>query len=340
MDLADVGAFTDVGFFLSRFLETEEPMIRAKSPDHSQHRPWRLARLILLTRPFTLIPPVIGMLAGAFAALGVTSGSIPVQQVIVGACMAAALNGASNVWNQLCDIELDRINKPHRLLVTGEVGKRAALITCAVLYAVALLLAWTIDSGGGKECFVIVALTCFITYAYSGAPFRWRRFGWRANLSIALPRGMLLKVAGWSTVAPVFHSAEPWCLGLVFFLFLLGATTTKDLEDVEGDRAGGVENLAVRLGKKGAIRVMAPFFVVPWLLLPLMGLTPTPLLYPDPILLVVLGGVLATYGAYVVSLLKRQTSDDSGRFENHIAWRHMYGLMMMAQVGSALIYHI
>jgi 4-hydroxybenzoate polyprenyltransferase len=252
--------------------------------------------------------------------------------------MAGTLNAASNIWNQICDIEIDRINKPHRLLVTGAVSMRTAGIVCAFLYVLSLALAATIESGSGRECLAIVAFTSFVTYAYSGRPFRWRRFGWRANIAIALPRGLLLKVAGWSTVAPVFTSVEPWCLGLVFMLFLLGATTTKDLDDIEGDAADGVQNLTVRLGKLSAIRTMAPFFVLPWLMLPLMGWINV--LTPSIASLAMLGAILATYGAYVVSLLFRAHSPDDSRFENHIAWRHMYGLMMVAQVGSCAIYHI
>ena len=124
-------------------------------------------------------------------------------------------------------------------------------------------------------------------------------------------------------------------------MFLMGATTTKDLEDIEGDAAGGVQNLAVRLGERQAIRLVAPFFVVPWLLLPCMGLLG--ILTPAPISLLILGIVLAVYGAYVVTVLFRAhaPAELSGAgFENHIAWRHMYGLMMVAQVGSSVIYLI
>lgn len=306
-------------------------------PEATSTPAWPL-RILLLSRPFTLIPPIIGILTGAIAACGATSRGFPTRQVLIGAGMAAALNAASNIWNQLCDIDIDRINKPHRLLVTGAMSQRAAGLACIALYGLALGLAWMIDSGGGHECFAIVTFTALLTYAYSGKPFRWRRFGWRANLAIALPRGLLLKVAGWSTVAPVFGDAEPWCLGAVFMMFLMGATTTKDLDDIEGDTAGGVQNIAVKMGRAAAIRMVAPFFIVPWLVLPLLGWLG--ILTPGIGVLTTLGVILAAYGAFVVRLLFRVHEEDSTHFENHIAWRHMYGLMMVAQVGSSVIYHI
>ena len=192
-------------------------------------------------RPFTLVPPMIGMATGAAAAVGATDRTLTSERIVtiaLGMLMAATLNAASNAFNQVCDLEQDRINKPDRPVPSGAISPRAANVFAAVLFVLANVLAYLIDVGAGRECFVIVLFTTFLTWAYSGPPLRWRRFGWRANLTVAVPRGMLLKVAGWSCVAPVFSDVEPWYLGSVFFLFLLGATTTKDFADVAGDAAG------------------------------------------------------------------------------------------------------
>lgn len=294
---------------------------------------------LALLRPFTLVPPMIGMATGAAAALGATGAGADrgtLATITVGMLMAGTLNAASNVLNQICDLEQDRINKPRRPLPSGAVGTRTAAWIAGALFVAANALAWTIDAGAGRECFAIVAFTTFLTWAYSGPPLRWRRFGWRANLTVAIPRGLLLKVAGWSCVAPVFSDAEPWYLGGVFFLFLLGATTTKDFADVEGDAAAGVRNLPVRLGAAAATRRIAPFFVVPWLLLPLGAVLPGPILSPPLAPLAVLGVALAGYGAWVVRLLVKDA--ESLRGENHPAWTHMYVLMMTAQVGSGIVY--
>ena len=59
-------------------------------------------------------------------------------------------------------------------------------------------------------------------------------------------------------VASVLH-VEPWFIGGIFFLFLLGASTSKDYSDMQGDRAAGCMTLPLRLGVKQAARAMAPF---------------------------------------------------------------------------------
>ena len=62
---------------------------------------------------------------------------------------------------------------------------------------------------------------------------------------------------------------EPWFIGGIFMFFLLGATSTKDFSDMEGDRLGGCRTLPIVFGVRKAAYMIAPFFVLPWLLMPL-----------------------------------------------------------------------
>ncbi len=129
--------------------------------------------------------------------------------------------------------------------------------------------------------------------------------------------------------------AEPWYIGSIFMLFLLGAASTKDFSDIEGDRAGGCRTLPIRYGVKRATWIMAPFFVFPWLLMPLgaaLGI-----LTGNPVALTILGFALAIWGVYTVWLLVRNP-DELTATENHPSWRHMYLMMMAAQIGFALAY--
>ena len=156
------------------------------------------------------------------------------------------------------------------------------------------------------------------------------------------PRGTLLKVAGWTLVASAF-SAEPWAIGGLFGLFLLGASSTKDFSDAAGDRAGGCETLPVKYGNRKAVALISPFFVLPWLLLAGLAWVEDPfaaghrLLSGNPWLLTALGVLLAAWGAYTVHLLRRNP-DELATTENHPSWTHMYLMLMCAQVGFALAY--
>jgi 4-hydroxybenzoate polyprenyltransferase len=291
---------------------------------------------VKLARPFTLLAPFFGFVCFALVAVGSPVGGQLeltwglVLKILLGALAAATLNMASNTVNQIFDREIDAVNKPTRPLVTGEVSLRGATAACVVFYLAAIGLSLLV----GMRFFYIVLITCFVTYSYSGPPFRTKRNAFAANFTMALPRGGLLVVAGWSAVKPVWF-AEPWFIALVFFLFILGASTTKDFADMEGDARYGCRTLPVIFGVRRAAWIIAPFFVVPFGLM-YLGLA-LGVLRGQALALGILAGVLVLWGAYIVRLILRDP-DRLATESNHPSWRHMYLLMVTSQVGFAVAY--
>src|SRR5262245_47813007 len=302
-------------------------------------RPGRLKVYLDFARPFTLLPPALGVVSGAVTAWGaghlkphVTWGLV--MPVVYGALMAAVLNAASNAINQIYDLAIDRVNKPKRPLPAGTMTMGEAWGFTLATFVLAWVLAWLASPDGRRECFWSVLFTGGLVWAYSAPPFRTTRHGIWANLTIAIPRGLLLKVAGWSTVKTVM-GVEPWFIGAIFGLFVLGASSTKDFADIEGDRAGGCETLPILYGVKKAAWIIAPFFVLPFALIPI-GVR-TGLLTGNPRLLDLLAVTLVAYGIYTVYLLVRRP-EELAFTENHPSWTHMYMMMMVAQIGFALAY--
>jgi 4-hydroxybenzoate polyprenyltransferase len=294
-----------------------------------------------LARPFTLLPPALGVVSGAVTAWGAGQDKLPlttalVMPVVYGALMAAVLNAANNAVNQIYDLDIDRVNKPGRPLPSGALTMREAWVFTIVTCAVAWVLAWLAAPVGATyhECFWIVVITTGLCWIYSAPPIWTKRRGIWANITIAIPRGVLLKVAGWSTVKTIL-GLEPWYIGAIFGLFLLGAASTKDFADIEGDRAGGCRTLPIAYGVKAAAWMIAPFFVLPFVLIP-VGVWGG-VLTGNSVLLMILGPTLILYGMYTVYLLVRRP-EDLATTENHPSWTHMYRMMMVAQIGFALAY--
>lgn len=327
---------------------------------------------VTLARPFTLLPPLLGIVSGAICAWGSAHNPDPARAVtasvamtvILGSLCASFMNAASNAINQIYDLEIDRINKPDRPLVTGALSVRQAWIFAWIFYALAIVPTWWVvvypyDTWSEKffaplaahECFFIYIVGMIFTFVYS-APVsgRTKRLPFGANLTIAVPRGCLLKVAGWtmvahafSTSAPYLASSEPWFIGAIIMVFLLGAASTKDFSDIEGDRAGGCRTLPIAFGVRKAAWMIAPFFIIPWLLIPIGVAMADPLspgnriLTGNPTLLLILAVTLAIWGSYTVWLIVRNP-DELTATENHPSWRHMYMMMMAAQIGFAVAY--
>jgi 4-hydroxybenzoate polyprenyltransferase len=297
-----------------------------------------MKRYVDLARPFTLVAPALGFLSGAATAYGAAprggwhAGLVAAP--LIGSAMAALLNAGNNALNQIYDLDIDRVNKPKRPLPSGRLTIGQAWLFTAISYALALALAWLVAPQGRHECFWLVAVAGVCTLLYSVPPFRTKRLGIWANVTIAIPRGVLLKVAGWSSVKTVM-GLEPWYIGAIFGLFLLGATTTKDFADMDGDRRGGCRTLPIQYGVRRAAWMISPSFVVPFLMIPLGAWTHV--LTGNFWLLQMLGAVMTAYGVYVCYLMLRRP-DELAVEENHVSWAHMYRMMFVAQIGFALAY--
>jgi len=291
-----------------------------------------------LARPFTLVAPALGFISGALTAIGAHPREPFTFAVLlpglIGAAMAAIFNAGSNALNQIYDLEIDRINKPKRPLTSGRMTIAEAWRFTIVAYAATLVLAWFVAPQGRHECFWIVLIAVVATWIYSAPPLRTKQRGMWANITIAIPRGVLLKVAGWSAVKTVVGD-EPWFIGAIFGLFLLGASTTKDFADMEGDRRGGCLTLPILYGVKRAAWMISPSFVLPFLLINVGVLTGV--LTGHALYLHALGIGMTLYGVYVCYLMLRRP-DDLATTENHVSWAHMYRMMFVLQIGFALAY--
>ena len=186
---------------------------------------------------------------------------------LIGSVMAAVLNAGNNALNQIYDLEIDRVNKPKRPLTSGRLSIAQAWCFSIVTYLLALVLAWLVALRRTARMLLARRRRRRLHLLYSVPPFRTKRLGIWANITIAIPRGVLLKVAGWSSVKTIV-GLEPWYIGAIFGLFLLGATTTKDFADMEGDRRGGCRTLPIQYGVRRAAWMISPSFVVPFLMIP------------------------------------------------------------------------
>ncbi len=324
----------------------------------------RLGAVVRLSRPFTLLAPALGMVSGSLVALGAARAALPAgdegygllaaawPRILAGAALAALLNTSSNAVNQIFDLEIDRVNKPDRPLPAGHLSIREAWVVTVAAAAAALAVAAGLDltltmlatdlprTGALAErwpwpTLLIVAFTAAVVYSYSGPPLRTKRFWWAANPTIAIPRGTLLFIAGWTAARGWggLDSMFPWVLGGMYGLFILGAATTKDYADIPGDRAEGCITIPIRFGIRRSIWITAPFLVLPWLVLP-WGVFAHGERTPSRLALAGLGIALALWGGWIVRLLLRDP-EALTTSKTHPSWNHMYLLMIVAQAGLA-----
>ncbi|MCX6768581.1 MAG: UbiA family prenyltransferase [Candidatus Micrarchaeota archaeon] len=288
----------------------------------------KIADFVELLRPFTLLAPFVGVACGGIIAAKATGAPIEgfAIPILVAAISAALLNGASNIFNQACDVEVDRINKPARPVPSGKVSVKEAELAAAGTYLFALALAAIVN----VYFLALASVAALLTILYSWHAVRLKNYGWIGNATIAVSRGLLLIVAAWSAAASPFSPA-PWFIGSIFGLFLLGAASTKDFADIKWDRKYGTKTLPIIYGVEKAAYIIAPFLVLPFLLIPLgvwAGIVPGAAIYLS---------LLSIWGAYTAYLIVKEPKKMALE-ENHPSWIHMYLIMVVGYAGFAISY--
>jgi 4-hydroxybenzoate polyprenyltransferase len=224
-----------------------------------------------LLRPFTLLAPFIVSMSIIVASLVFNARFfdliIPEDWwVTVGnaSLTVALVNAASNALNQATDFEADMISKPYRPIPKKIIKPEEAQSLAYIFYLFALLRAVTINAWFGFFIFLIMIFT--VTYSL---PPRTKRYLFLNQIWIAIPRGMLGILAGWSVFGSPFQQL-PLVMGTIATLFLIGGMSTKDIVDIKADELTGVRTMVNTFGVKKSAIVSFPFMFCPFLLIPFM----------------------------------------------------------------------
>lgn len=302
----------------------------------------KVISIIVMLRPFTLLAPFIGVLSGGILALAYyhhltapyIASTFPFlrwdirgTELFFGASSFALANAASNVINQVYDADIDRVNKPYRPIPARSITVNEAMTLGWLLYLVTLFRAGMLSRPMAH--FLLVFM--LITIIYSAPPLRLKKRLWVSNLAIGFARGPLLIMAGWSMFGDIWNPT-PWFIGLIIMVYLLGASTSKDFTDMKGDAEFGMNTLPVVYGHRNAAYMIAPFFVLPFVLVPIG-------IFLDILVPAAIGIMaLALWGAAIAVRLRRDASRHTKTFENSPVWVHMYLMLMALQMGFALVY--
>jgi geranylgeranylglycerol-phosphate geranylgeranyltransferase len=160
----------------------------------------------------------------------------------------------SNVVNDIYDIEIDKINRPHRALPSGRMTIRQAWIYVAALSAAGVFFGLLT----GPWSTVIVLAFVAIGYAYAAKVKTW---GLAGNFMVAFSFAFGVLYGSFVYAEQTMSYTIPipsWLFFLTAFMILQARETIKGSEDVEGDRIRDVRTIARVYGYKTAA-VVASF---------------------------------------------------------------------------------
>ena len=211
------------------------------------------------SRPHTIIGTSLSVVALYAIAIATTDSTITwinLEQML--AVWIACLCG--NVYivglNQLWDVSIDKINKPHLPLAAGEFS----LLQGRWIVGIAGVLAITVAGASGMWLLATVVVSLTIGTAYSLPPIRLKQFPLLAAFCIFTVRGIVVNLGlffHYSQQLIGQESLNPyvWTLTLFILLFTVAIAIFKDVPDLEGDKIYNITTFTLILGKSAVFSI-------------------------------------------------------------------------------------
>jgi homogentisate phytyltransferase / homogentisate geranylgeranyltransferase len=158
--------------------------------------------------------------------------------------------------NQLEDIDIDKINKPHLPLARGEFSPTTGRLIVGITGILAIILALL----GSFWLLMTVGISLLIGTAYSLPPVRLKRFPFWAAFCIFTVRGVIVNLGlflHYNTFINQNQSIYPsvWVLTAFILVFTVAIAIFKDVPDLEGDRTYQITTFTLLLGQQKILTI-------------------------------------------------------------------------------------
>ncbi len=150
---------------------------------------------------------------------------------------AAFIGSAGNIINDIYDIEIDKLNRPERILVSKKISVAEAKLAFIFLNVAAILLAFLIN----YTALFIVIISIVTIFTYSALLKKVVLLG---NITVSFFTGLAF-IYGGASVSNIDAAFIP---AIFAFLTNLIRELIKDIEDIKGDSANNVITFPSKFG--------------------------------------------------------------------------------------------
>lgn len=196
----------------------------------------RIMAMYKLARPFNALSGAMAVFLGGYVA-----GTDAWFNVFLAAIATVMVTAAGNAWNDYLDIEIDRINQPHRVLPAGMMSPRGAWMFSVGLSLTALVTAAFINLAS----FLVVVAATFILYVYS----------WKLKSTVLMGNATVAAVSALSAVFGGIAAGNvlpTFWLAIIIATAIMGREVLKTLADYEGDLRQQCRTIATTWGRRPA----------------------------------------------------------------------------------------
>lgn len=175
-----------------------------------------------------------------------------------------------NSLNAYTDYEIDVISRPDRALPQGIISKRSVLLFSLFLFCCSVVLSFIFLP---TLLFLFVVTGLALGAAYSIRPTRIKSKGIIANISIAIGYLFLPMYGGYLCYQPIMETSKEFLIVVsVLFVQTVGASASKDLQDIEGDKIYNMGTLPITIGIRKSELIIMWSLLTPVIVFPLLSI--------------------------------------------------------------------
>jgi geranylgeranylglycerol-phosphate geranylgeranyltransferase len=208
----------------------------------------KLFSYIRIIRPLNVVSGAIAILFSAF----IVEYRGPIELVILSMLVVVFFTIGANVLNDFYDYDVDKINRPDRAIITGDVPKIHALYISIFSFIIGILISFQLNQ---LSQLISIGISFPLLVFYN---VKLKNYPLIGNIIVAFILGLSFIYAG-----SVFKNIKPLIVPsfLAFGLTLI-REIVKDIADIEGDRTIGSRTFPIVFGKGKAIKLCAIFSLI------------------------------------------------------------------------------
>ena len=194
---------------------------------------------IKIIRPLNVLSSGVAILFSSF----ISDYQGPLEQILMPILVVVFFTIGANVLNDYFDYDTDKINRPDRSIVNGDITREQALYLSLISFIIGIYFALRLSS---DSQIISLGISLPLLFLYN---VKIKNYPLIGNIIVSIIIGLSFIYAG-----VVFENVKPLIVpSLLAFGLTLIREVVKDIADFKGDEAIGARTLPIVFGKRKAI---------------------------------------------------------------------------------------